>query len=121
MFIQEIIWLERSCLEAELIVSDGAYRLLCFSCPCEHAVGDELHKPLECLDVHDICVAEENVYDVEKGKNPYSYSLCGKICDINKGIIRVGEIKLHVAQNRIPKDIQSGQFVCFSTSRVDIY
>lgn len=121
MFIQKIIWLEDSCLEAKLIVSDGFYSLLCFSCPCEYAVGDKLHRPLECLDVQDICVVKEGMYNIEKGKNPFSYLLCGKIGDINKGIVSVGEIKLHIEQNRIPKDIQFGQFVCFSTSRIDIY
>lgn len=121
MFIQKITWLDHSCLEAELVVSDGSYCLLCFSCPCEYAVGDELRGPLECLDAQDICVAEENVFNVVKGPFPYSYTLCGRICDISKGIVCVGKLKLHIEQNRIPKDIRSGQYVWFSTSRIDIY
>jgi len=121
MFVKSIFWIEESSREAEVEVSDGMFRLTCFSCPCNYSEGDIVAEKLECLDVMKIESTDEEKYSVEKGKGYFSYKICGKIENIKEGTIKFGNIELHIDSSKIPKDIYENQYIVFETSRIDIW
>ena len=121
MFVKSIFWIEESSREAEVEVSDGKFRLMCFSCPCSHSEGDIVTERLECLDVKNIESANEEKYFIEKGGGYFSYKICGKIVDVKAGTLKLGNVELHIDSAKIPKDIYENQYVVFETSRIDIW
>ena len=121
MFVKSIFWIEESCREAEVEVSDGVFGLICFSCPCSYSEGDAVTEKLECLDAKKIKVAKEGEYFIEKGEGYFSYKICGKIEDAKGGIIKLGDIELHIDSSKIPKDIYENQYIVFETSRIDMW
>lgn len=121
MYIQEIEWMNRSILEAVLVVSDGEYNLTCFACPCQYSIGDCVNGLLECLDVSDVQTSGSNATRVTRKGKGFQYAICGCLNNFSKGIVQVGKLKLHICPNRIPKDIYDGQFIQFSVERIDLY
>ena len=121
MYIQKIKWINRSILEAELVVTDGKYSVLCFAYPCEYSVGDPVRDFLECLSVTEIQTSNTKTPQIIHKDGGFQYTICGCLTDASKGIIQVGKLVLHIQANRIPKDISNGQFIQFSVQRIDLY
>lgn len=121
MFVQKIEWLDFPTLEAEITVTDGTYHLLCFSHPCKYSVGDPIHTPLECFDVEEIKTSDMDFFSVLQEGEGFRSTICGCLNDTSNGIVQVGQLFLHITANRIPKDIHDGQFIQFSTVRIDLY
>lgn len=121
MFVKSIFGIEESSREAEVEVSDGMFRLTCFSCPCSLSEGDTVAEKLECLDVKNIESSNKEKYFIEKGGGYFSYKICGKIEDVKEGTLKLGNMELHIDSSKIPKDIYENQYIVFETSRIDIW
>ena len=119
MWIKSIDWVDESAKEADVIVTDGNNSIICFSCPCNYCNGDTINEPLECLDVENIILADGS-YNIERKRN-YEHIVCGKMKDITNGIVEIGEIILHINNEKIPKDINNNDMIKFCISRVDLY
>lgn len=121
MFIKDICWLDRPSSEAILCVSDSKYLLTCFSCPCEYSVGDRIDTPLECFDVRNIEQVDENSCEVINKEGTFPHIITARMHSVTEGLARVGSLMLHIKPDLIPKDIQTGQFIRFSVSRIDLF
>lgn len=120
MVIEEIRWIDRSIREAEVLVSDGRYSVLCFSHPCDYSVGEAVNDPLFCLNVQDVELANRDGYEAARDAWGFSHMIRGKLCDPARGIVCVGGLRLEIDPGMIPKDIESGQFVQFFAGRIDL-
>ena len=64
--------------------------------------------------------ALQNEYLVEKtGDGFYAYKLIGKLFDLKKRLVSVGEIIISL-ENNIPKDIDVNEFIEFEVMRIDL-
>lgn len=121
MYIEEIDWLDLGQEEATLKVVSASDSLICFSCPCSYNVGDILAEPLECLDTDSIILCETKENIIEKMEGEFKYKLRGELKDIRNGIVEVKGFKLHIDEEKIPKDISNGMCIQFEVSRIDIW
>ncbi len=122
MYIKKIVKYYEDELEADVIVTDGSYELLCYALSCENQVGDTDFSlsPFGCSDV---ITSDEKKYKITKLKDGYfSYKLQGKLIDINEryeGIMQIGSIVICEISG-IPKDINVGEYIEFTVVRLDI-
>ncbi len=108
-----------SCQEADIIISDGQFEILCFCHPCSLQEGQEITWSLYPFNADNIMRPFEKTYKVEKILNDYfAYNFIGKLIDKKKGIVIVGKIKFMLGG--IPQDIEEYEFISFSCCRVDV-
>jgi hypothetical protein len=120
VFIKFIEWLDEENREAEVMVTDGVFDVLCFSHPFNKTLNDVLTEPLYCLDANQIVISNEQVAFANKGSISYGYSICGKLIDKKKQLILLGKIMMCLDSSDIPKDICEGDFIEFSVLRLDL-
>jgi hypothetical protein len=121
MFIKRIYSFDEDSGEADLIVSDGTYDVLCF---CS-LFQNELHimpeiKEVETFMCDDIMRVDIEEYMILKKTDYYSYHLQGKVLDVDKHIVSVGNIIIKL-DKPIPKDIKNYEFIEFDVLRLDCY
>lgn len=116
MFIKKIIDYDKNIGEADILITDGQYKILCYAYPFENK-GKQF--ALVTFMTKDVKRIEAREYKLEKNINGYySYNIQGEIVDIKKRIVKVGDI-LIVLEDVIPKDIKTHDFIEFSVERVD--
>lgn len=120
MIVEEIKWMDHSIHEAIVLVSDGRYSVVCFSHPCNYSVGERVKDFLYCLDAQDVVLADQEIYMVSHDTWKFPHKICGRLCDSSCGIICVGELQFQIDASIIPGDIKNGQFIQFSTARIDL-
>ena len=121
MYIKSVRWIDKEAKEAEVVISDNNYELLCFSHPFTKNVGEKLEEPISCLNVEDVFKAfKEEVY-VVKYENYFSYSIRGLLYNKKDKIVLVGDIKLSLEDEYIPNDLREGEYIEFKVSRLDLY
>lgn len=120
--IKKISWLSREALEAEVIISDGNFDIVCFAHPLIMELGDQLTEPLYSLNPSNIIkIYNPNMLSlVEKLSRPFSYFVQGKLKDRESGIVQLGEIEIEIDCNFLPADITNGDSISFSTDRFDL-
>ena len=91
------------------------------TCPCSYEIGDVLTEPLECLNTDNIILCETNDNIIEKMEGDFKYKLRGKLIDMLNGIVEVKGFKLHIDEDKIPKDMSNGMCIQFEASRIDIW
>ena len=121
MFVQEINWLDPVAHEAEITVTDGEFSIKCYSYPCYYLPGEVLVDRLECFDAKEVVRVRGERPSVYKQGMAFGYFLCGKVIDYATGEICIGKLRIGIDRYAIPGDISNGDFVCFSTSRVDVW
>lgn len=118
MKVKNIIWISQEILEAEIIVSDLTFDLICFSHPCNFKEGQEVQN-IHVFDAENIMKSTQKEYIIKKLKAPLQYELTGKLIDRSKGIVQIGGLTLQL-DNPVPKDIPSGEFISFRCARLDL-
>ena len=121
MHIKSIEWIDEQSREANVRISDGTLCINAFSQPCACTVGAEITAPLECVFVENICLSGTKSASIENGGSQFSYSVSGKILDIEKSIIAVGGLVLHIEKALLPKDLRVNDFIRFFVGRVDLW
>ena len=81
------------------------------TCPCSYEIGDVLTEPLECLNTDNIILCETNDNIIEKMEGEFKYKLRGKLIDMLNGIVEVKGFKLHIDEDKIPKDMSNGMCI----------
>ena len=51
----------------------------------------------------------------------FKYKLRGKLMDMLNGIVEVKGFKLHIDEDKIPKDMSNGMCIQFEASRIDLW
>lgn len=121
MQIINIIWLSQEALEAEVIVSDGAHNIMCFSQPFQCEIGDELDGPLYCFNVTELVKSKDNIPYIEKLNDHFSYRLTCKLHDKENLQVMLGNLLIELDNDTIPGDILEDDFITFECQRIDIY
>ena len=116
MFIRKIIDYDKDVGEADILVTDGQYEIICYVQLFENK---NKHFSLFSFLTKDVKRIEKMEYKVTKGiKGYYSYEIQGKIIDVEKRIMRVGDIFITL-EDVIPKDIKNNDYIEFSVERID--
>lgn len=119
--IKNIFLISKEAKEAEVILTDGEYELICFCQPCKKKIGEEILEELYCFNNNSVIKAKESFYAIEKMCDPFSYYLTGKLYKKNEGIVQIGDFLLQLEENTIPNDIKESDYVTFSVARIDLY
>lgn len=120
MIIKSINWINKNAQEAEVIVTDNSFELMCFSHPFTKCLNQELQAPIYCFDANNIVLAfEKKPYAVKKS-DAYDYFIRGKLANKDKKIVLLGSIELYLDNSYIPKDIDEGEYIEFDVSRLDL-
>jgi hypothetical protein len=119
VWVKEIYWINEKELEAEAVITDGQYELICFAYPLELNIGDILNFNIQILNGNSIVRAFEKEYVIEKSKGTFDYYLTGELIDRKEGIVKIGDIYLQ-GLSYIPGDIVEGDFVSFECWRLDL-
>lgn len=120
MRINKINWISEEALEAEVIVTDGTFKVICFAQPLTYQEGSELSEPICCFDTTNIVRSDDNKYKVEKLAGYFSYYLTGRLIDRINGIVRVGGLLFELEGKMLPGDIKEGEFISFCCERLDL-
>lgn len=119
MFIKSIYSFDEDSGEADLIVSDESYDVICF-CSIfqnESQIMPKI-KEIETFMCDGIMRSDDENYLIDKKIDYYSYHLQGKVLDVDKRIVSVGNIILKL-DKPIPKDIKNYEFIEFDVLRLD--
>ncbi|TKI53417.1 hypothetical protein FC756_24035 [Lysinibacillus mangiferihumi] len=121
MKIKKIHWISQESLEAEVVVTDGEFEIICFAQPLNYLEESNLIESIYCFNVSDLVKAEKSEYSIEKLDNYFAYRLIGKLIDKQNEQVKLGELLLELENNLLPGDINEGDFVSFCCQRLDIY
>ena len=121
MFVKRIYSFDEDSGEADLIVSDGAYEMICFCSlfQSELEIMPQI-KEIETFMCDGIMRIDSENYLIDKKTDYYSYHLQGKVLDVDKNIVSVGNIIIKL-DKPIPKDIKNYEFIEFDVLRLDCY
>lgn len=119
MFIKCIYDFDDFSGEADLIVSDGTYQLICYCSDFQKGFKTIPEvKEIDSFMCENIMRVYTDKYLIIKEKEYYSYHLQGKVLDVEKKLIRVGNIIINL-DAQIPYDINIQDFVEFDVARLD--
>lgn len=117
--IKDIIWISEEIGEADVIVTDGKYEIICFSYPFSPKIGEDIDGTISIFENYDIMKSSRKGYTVNHLGNG-KYFFVAKLVNRSKGIIKIGEIYINDIQG-VPEKIQNGEFIQFFTPRVDLW
>lgn len=115
MFIKKIINYDDFSDEASLIISDGTNELLCY---CSLFNGNDGRVEIKSFLSNNIMRITFPTCNYKKLTGYYSYTLQGKVVDIGRRMVSVGNILIELDSD-FPKDISFGEFVSFDVVRLD--
>lgn len=119
--VNRLNWLSKEAKEAEVVLSDGDFNMICFSHPFNGEIGNILDQPLYTLNAREVFrLNHEERFSVEKIEGAFSYRLAGRVVDKDQNQIKIGEFTIEL-DNPLPNDVQVGNYVYFICDRIDIY
>lgn len=118
MIVKQIKSFDKNSNEADIIVSDGMFDLLCYCYPSMPYSKGTVIESITTFLAQNIIRAKQKECLVFKLMDYYAYHLQGKIIDLEKRIVCVGKLKV-IIDGSIPDDIQQGEFVEFDVQRLD--
>jgi hypothetical protein len=118
MYVKQIRDFDQCSGEADIIVSDGIYELLCYCHPLESLdIGAQVVS-ISSLFAEDIMRVQSEEYRIQKSEGYYAYHLTGKIEDTKTPVVKIGDLKI-ILDHPLAKDIRQGEFVEFEVQRLD--
>lgn len=117
MFVKEIKDYDKFSNEADIIISDGQYNLLCYCYPTDIPQKGERVKAVTSFLATDMMRARDNAFSIKKIDDYYSYHLQGEVIDMTPKI-RIGNIIICL-DNPLPKDIKEGEYIELLVGRLD--
>lgn len=120
MYIKNIKWIDEENKEALVIVTNDKTELECFSYPLEKSKNDIIDI-IHCSFVTDICISVKNEYSIKYNNRNKQYIICGQLSNKEEGVLLLDTIKMDISGEYIPSDIKNGDFICFKTTRLDIW
>ena len=119
MFIKKIDSFDNYSGEADLIISDGIYELLCYCSIYQNELKAMSRiNEIESFLCDNILRVETKEYLIIKQKEFYSYHLQGKVLDVDKHIVCIGSIMIKL-DTPLPGDIKNQEFIEFDVVRLD--
>lgn len=120
MYVKQIVSIDKHSGEADIIVSDGVFELICYNYQLTKIDINMEVEELSILSVEHIVKADSLDCLIEKLPSYYAYHLQGKVVDTNNSIINIGNLKVNL-DKPLPGDIMEDDFVEFNTQRIDCF
>ena len=121
MRISNINWLSKSAKEAEIEISDGFYKLIVFSQPCEYKINQKIDDYIHPLEVKNLQKTSNEQVDILKlQRTSFGYKIIGTFNDAGNSLISVGNIKFQLSEP-IPSWAREGDIIEFESIRFDLW
>ncbi len=120
MKIKNIKWICIDSAEADVVITDGEYDIICFSHPCNYSVGMIVNEELSTLNAKNVMRHDRKEYIVNQSLNGNSNYFVGQLINKSDKIVSIGDFQIEI-DSYIPNDINDGEYIQFSCSRVDLY
>lgn len=117
MFVKEIKDYDSFSAEADIIVSDGEYDLLCYCYPADECIVGAKVLSLNALFTQNVKKCTDINFKTEKLSDYYSYKLFGNIRSVENAIICVGGLEIEL-NCKFPGDLKEGDFIECEVSRI---
>ncbi len=104
--------------EADILVTDGEYQLLCYAQPFSWKECQTEVAALYAFGCENIVKSESCAVNIVKQTNYYAYELSAKVLSKVERTVKLGQLVLHL-DAAIPGDIQNGDYVTFRLQRID--
>lgn len=119
MYVEKIISFDKHDQEADLIVSDGINKVLCYAYPISKVQINQKINSICGFDCTNIERANKSESDINKLQEHYAYTLVGKVVSKENNLVHVGELEVYLDE-QIPHDILENEFIIFNVTRLDL-
>lgn len=122
MYIKRIVDYDEFSDEADVVVTDGKYEIMCYcyTFSSEPKVGQTINE-LSVLSYDNVMAVKSKKNEIVKTSvGYYTYHLSGKVIRTAPLMVSIGDLILEVG-NYIPKDIRPNQYIEFDVSRIDAW
>ena len=119
MLVKKIIQFDKQDKEADLLISDGRYNVICYAYPITSVCLNQEITELYGFDCSNILKISRELYDIKKQTSYYAYTFNACVISVMEGIVQIGEIRIRL-DAEIPKDIFNGDYISFSVTRLDV-
>ena len=119
MYIKRIKDIDKFSGEADVIITDGTYELLCYYFLGGSVDVDMPIKSISALFTENIMRSEEKRFSIERTDHYYSYHLCGCVEDVKIPKISIGKISIAL-DHSLQKDIEVGEYIELDVQRLDV-
>lgn len=120
MYIKKIVQMSKADNEAEILVSDGVFDILCYVNPLGTIAEHKQITSVYGFMCTEILRPEKDAACIVKLPEYYAYRIVGKIVHKEERIIQLGEIMIHL-DTEIPNDMEDGEFVSVAVLRFDAF
>lgn len=117
--VKDIIWINKDIGEADVVITDGKYEVICFAHPFNQKVGDEIFDTISVFESSNFEKSDKSIGDIRHLGNG-RYFFVARLMDVEEGIVQIGEIVIHDIDG-IPPNIKKDEFVQFIAERVDLW
>lgn len=119
MYIKKILDYDDFSDEADILVTDGVYEIMCYCHPITNPQVNQSIKSISTLAADNIMTEPYEEPAAKKtDESYYSYSLIGKVINREKRLISIGNLIIKL-DGYLPGDIQVGDIVKLSAVRMD--
>lgn len=118
MHISDIVEYNKSDNEADILVSDGHYQLLCYVYPVKAISVKQNVRCISGFACSNITRIEHDNYDAIKLSQYYAYELHAKVVSRKENVVSIGALRIYL-DTVIPGDICDNDYVSFSVMRLD--
>ena len=121
MIIESIKWISSEAEEAEVEISDGQFKCVAFSQPCDAEVGQQITEPLHVFSIKNAMISDKStlgIWSTSNGK--LERKVVAKIVDITNQVIAVGDISM-VIDDFLPSGLENGNIIEFECARIDLW
>ena len=119
MYVKNVIIFDKHDEEADLLVSDGVNKVICYAYPVNNVRVNQEINSIYAFNCTDIKRVNKSECEINKLKEYYAYSLVGKIIDKKNSLVCVGQLEIYLDEP-IPNDIQENEFIFFNVTRLDL-
>ena len=118
MYLKKVQDYDKYSNEADIVVSDGKYDLLCYCYPAQcNKIGTKVNYIIANCTTNIVRV-DENIYSIQKFGSFYQYHLQGMVFNVDVPMVKIGSIELSL-DTHLPGDIKEGEFIEFDVIRLD--
>lgn len=120
IWIEKVNWLDKDNGEAYIYLTDGIYRVVCFSSSFYEDVELKFNGTIYSYEAENVYKKFDEKCEIRNNDDGI-YHLEGKMVDRENKIVRIGEFLISLSDSQIDKDILLNDYIEFETSRLDIY
>lgn len=104
--------------EADILVTDGEYQLLCYAQPFSLEECQTEVAALYAFGCENIVKSKNCAVNIVKQTDYYAYELSAEVLSKVERTVKLGQLVLHL-DAALPGDIPNGDYVTFRLQRID--